>query len=155
MVMLLSELNQLELWGTANGNAYLEARTKEKLSIIAGPEFANLEGHIKVMGKALYGTRTAGACWLDHLFDVLKKMGFYPSKADLDVWMRPAQDNSCFEYIAVYVDDLSISRKDPKKITKDLLSKHHFKLKGTGPLTHHLGCTYTRDPDGTVVADPS
>ena len=31
---------------------------------------------------------------------------------------------------------------------------HHFNLKGTGPLTHHLGCTQTRDPDGTLVADP-
>ena len=67
--------------------------------------------------------------------------------------MRPAEDNSCYEYIAVYVDDLAISAKDPKKITNDLQSKHHFKLKGTGQLTHHLGCTYTRDPDGTIVAD--
>ena len=42
-----------------------------------------------------------------------------------------------------------------KKITDDLQLKHHFKLKGTGPLTHHLECTYTRDPDGTLVADPT
>ena len=39
-------------------------------------------------------------------------------------------------------------------ITDDLHLKHHFKLRRTGPLTHHLGCTYTRDPDGALVADP-
>ena len=88
--MLLSEFNQLELWGMDIGNAYLEAQTKEKLFIIAGPEFDDLKGHILVMDKALYGTRAAGACWHDHLLDVLKKMGFTPSTADPDVCMRPA-----------------------------------------------------------------
>ena len=107
------------------------------------------------MDEELYGTRAAGACWHDCLFDVLKKMGFTPSKADPYVWMRPAEDNSCYECIAVYVDDLTISAKSPKKITDDLQLKHHFKLKGTEPLTHHLGCTYTRDPDGTLDADPT
>ena len=53
--MLLSKLNQLELWGTDIGNAYLKVHTKEKLFIIAGPEFDDLEGHILVMDKALYG----------------------------------------------------------------------------------------------------
>ena len=66
-VMLLSELNQPELWETDIGNAYLEAHTKDRLFIIAGPEFDDLEGHILVMDKALYGTRTGGACWHDHL----------------------------------------------------------------------------------------
>jgi len=31
---------------------------------------------------------------------------------------------------------------------------HGFKLKGVGPLTYHLGCDYTRDPDGTLVCGP-
>ena len=82
-------------------------------------------------------------------------MGFTPSKADPDVWMRPAEDNSCYEYIAVYVDDLAISAKNPRKVTNDLQLKPHFKLKGTGPPTHPLGCIYTRDPDGTLVAEPT
>ena len=55
----LSELNQLELWGTDIVNAYLKAHTKEKIFIVAGPEVDDQEGHILVMDKALYGTRTA------------------------------------------------------------------------------------------------
>ena len=40
----------------------------KKLSIVAGPEFNDLEEHILVMDRALSGTRTAGAHWHDHLF---------------------------------------------------------------------------------------
>ena len=58
IVMLLSELKKLELWGSDIGNAYLEAHTNEKLFIIVGSEFDDLEGHILFMDKALYGTRT-------------------------------------------------------------------------------------------------
>ena len=36
----------LELWGTDINNAYLKAHTKEKLFIVAGPEYDDLEGHI-------------------------------------------------------------------------------------------------------------
>src|SRR6056300_1198686 len=39
MMIFLAELNGLELWATDIGNAYLEAYTKEKVAIIAGPEF--------------------------------------------------------------------------------------------------------------------
>ena len=48
-------------------------------------------------------------------FDVLKKMGCNTSEADPDVWMRPAEDKSCYEYIAVYVDDLAISMRTQRK----------------------------------------
>ena len=63
LVMLLSELNQLELWGAGIEDAYIEACTKEKLFLVAHPKFDELGGHIMVMYKALFGTRTAGACW--------------------------------------------------------------------------------------------
>jgi hypothetical protein len=41
----MAELNGLELWGADVGNAYLEAKTKEKVYIVGGPEFGSLEGH--------------------------------------------------------------------------------------------------------------
>jgi hypothetical protein len=39
IVLFLAELNHLEIWATAIGNAYLKAFTSEKAYIIAGPEF--------------------------------------------------------------------------------------------------------------------
>ena len=48
--MFLAELNKLLLWGGVVGNAFLEALTKEKLYIIAGPEFG--EHHRDISTKS-------------------------------------------------------------------------------------------------------
>ena len=154
MVVFLSQLNNLEIWGADVGNAYLEAYTDEKLCIMAGPEFKELQGHLLIMVKALYGTRSGGARWHDKLFDILQELKFKPSKADPDVWMRPEPGGTCYEYIAVYVDDLAIAAKDPQAFCNELKKKYNLKLKGVGPLEYHLGCTYKKDPDGTLAADP-
>ena len=106
--MFLAELNNLQLWGADVGNAYLQALTKEKLYIMGGPEFEELQGHVLDMHKALYGTRSGGACWHDQPFDILHQIGFKPSKADPDIWMKSSKDGNHYEYIAVYVDDLAI-----------------------------------------------
>ena len=37
LVVFPAKLNDLEVWSTDIGNAYLEAKTKEKVYIIAGP----------------------------------------------------------------------------------------------------------------------
>ena len=71
-----------------------------------------------------------------------------------DVWMRPEPGGTCYEYIAVYVDDLAIAAKDPQAFCNELKKKYNLKLKGVGPLEYHLGCTYKKDPDGTLAADP-
>ena len=154
MVVFLSQLNDLEIWGADVANAYLEAYTDEKLCIIAGPEFKELQGHLLIMIKALHGTRSGGARWHDRLFDILQELKFKPSKADLDVWMRPGPGGTCYEYIAVYVDDLAIAAKDPQAFCNELKKKYNLKLNGVGPLEYHLGCTYKKDPDGTLAADP-
>ena len=154
MVVFLSQLNNLEIWRADVGNAYLEAYTDEKLCIMAGPEFKELQGHLLIMVKALYGTRSGGARWHDRLFDILQELKFKPSKADPDVWMRPEPGGTCYEYIAVYVDDLAIAAKDPQAFCNELKKKYNLKLKGVGPLEYHLGCTYKKDPDGTLAADP-
>ena len=120
MVVFLSQLNDLEIWGSDVGNAYLEAYTDEKLCIIAGPEFKELQGHLLIMIKALYGTRSGGARWHDRLFDILQELKFKPSKADPDVWMRPEPGGTSYEYIAVYVDDLAIAAKDPQAFCHEL-----------------------------------
>ena len=154
MVVFLSQLNDLEIWGADVGNAYLEAYTDEKLCIIAGPEFKELQGHLLIMIKALYGTCSGGARWHDRLFDILQELKFKPSKADPDVWMRPEPGGTCYEYNAVYVDDLAIATNDPQAFCNELKKKYNLKLKGVGPLEYHLGCTYKKDPDGTLAADP-
>ena len=56
-IIFLGELNNLELWGADIGESY----TDEKLFIIAGAEFGELEGFILVFNKALYGSEFVAA----------------------------------------------------------------------------------------------
>ena len=112
----------------------------EKVYIKAGPEFGDREGHTLVVSKALYGLKSSGLRWHERCSDVLRDMGFFPSRAEHDIWMRPMADH--YEYIGVYVDDLIIISKDPKAIIDELTVKRKFKLKGTGPVSFHLGCDF-------------
>ena len=66
--------------------------------------------------------------------------------------MRDKLDH--WEYIGTYVDDLAIASKDPKSIVDTLTDKYKFKLKGTGPISYHLGCDFARDEDGVLGIQP-
>ena len=152
LALFLAELNGLEMWATDIGNAYLEAATSEKVYIEAGPEFDDREGHILVIRKALYGLRSSGARWHDKFADCLRDMDFFPCKAEPDIWMRANGD--VYEYIAVYVDDLGLALVDPQSFVNTLKDKHNFKLKGTGPISFHLGMDFYREDDGTLCIAP-
>ena len=81
-------------------------------------------------------------------------MGFKPSKADCDIWMRSSKDGSPYEHRAVYVDDSAICMTYPQDFCDTLKQEYKLKLKGVGPVSFHLGYGYTRDEDGTLVANP-
>ena len=63
LVIFLGKLNHLELWGADIGKAYLEAVTEDKLYIVAGPEFEDLEA-ISLLSPKCY--------WIEIIW---KKMG--------------------------------------------------------------------------------
>ena len=81
-MIFLGKLNHLELWGADIGNAYLEAFTDEKLYIVAGPEFQELEGYILIILKALCGLKSSGKRWAEVIHGILRDMKVLPSKAD-------------------------------------------------------------------------
>ena len=102
------------------GIAYLEAYMHEKLFIIAGPEFEELEGFILIFNKSFHGLKSSGKRWAERFYDIIKDMGFMPSKADLCIWMRENQKLKCYEYVATYVGDLCIAAQNPGKIIQTL-----------------------------------
>jgi hypothetical protein len=73
--------------------------------------------------------------------DLLRAMGFIPSKTKADIWMRES-------------DDLLNAARNPKEIVQTLQEQHKFKLKGVGPLTYHLGYDFFCDQDGTLCFNP-
>ena len=136
--------------GADIGNAYLEATTKEKLYIVAGPEFEELQWHILVIQKALYGLNSSGLRWSQRLHEIMLQLGFKPYKADPCVWLREMKNKH--EHITIYVDDLLIVSDEPQQIIQDLKEIFKLKIKDDGPLKYHLGCDYKPDEDGTLAA---
>ena len=152
-VMFLAELNYLKLWNTDISSAYLEAYTTERVVIIAGPEFGERQGHIFVIWKALYGLRFSGKLFGELLFEALDELGFTPSRAEPQIWMR--ENDGIYKYVATYVDDLLLAMKDPDAFIKTLQGDpYNFKFKGTSEVDFHLGADYGRDPDGTLYMSP-
>jgi hypothetical protein len=141
LVLFLVELNRLELWATDIGNAYLETFTSKKVYILAGPEFKELEVHILVISKALHGLRSSGARWHDRFSDCIMELGFFPCKAEPDIWMLKSENT--YEYVAVYVDNLAIAMKKPRKFIDILGHQRNFKTKGTGPINAHLAMEFS------------
>ena len=149
IVCFLAELNGLHLTGGDVGNAYLEAYTKEKVCFVAGPEFGELEGHMMIIDKALYGLRTSGSRFHAKFSETLRALKFTPTYADPDVWIRDAGD--CYEYVVVYVDDILTALKEPKKFYDALTSDPwNYKLKNVEEPKYHLGGNFFRDKDGTL-----
>ena len=118
MVINLPSQNNMEVWGVDIGHAYLEATTKEKIYIVAGPEFKELPGHIPVIHEALYGLKSLGLRWSQTTPDIMLQLGFKSCKADPCVWLR--EMTTKYEYIAIYVDDLLIVSAKPQQIIQDL-----------------------------------
>ena len=153
-VLFLAELNGLEAYATDIGNAYLEAMTQEKVCIKAGPEFGpEHDGHLLIIHKALYGLRSSGKQFGDLLASCLKELGFFQSLAEPQIFMR--ESDGIYEYVATYVDDLCFVMRNPEAFLVQLQSEpYNFKLKGSGPMSFHLGCGFERDQHGTLCMNP-
>jgi hypothetical protein len=139
------------------GNAYLNAKTSEKVFGIAGIEFGDDDvGKMCVIIRALYGLKSSGAAWRSHFANDLRDMGFQLSLADPDVWLRAATKSNGFEYyeyILVYVDDQLTISENAKAITQQLITDYKYRLKDVGPPTKYLGAKAGKQvlSDGTLA----
>ena len=115
----------MEVWEADLGNAYLEASTKEKLYIVAGPEFEELQ--YTCDPQSPIWLESSSLRWLQRLHDIMLQIGFKPCKADPCVWLREVKNK--YEYIAIYVDDLLIASEKPQQIIQDLKENSSSKSK--------------------------
>ena len=116
---LAAALNGLDILAGDIQNAFLEAPTKEKIFFYAGDEWKADKDRVVVVVRALYGLKSSALQFRNHLGETLgNKLGFKSSLADPDLWYKAATDSNGFEYysyILVYVDDLLIIDKEPKR----------------------------------------
>jgi hypothetical protein len=130
IALTIAALNDLDILACDIQNAYLTADCRERVWILAGPEFGSEAGQNMLVKKALYGLKSSGAAFRAHLAETLDAMGYRPSYADPDVWLRPAvkpDGTEYYEYILCYVDDVLCISHDPKKSMKRI--QEDFKLK--------------------------
>jgi Reverse transcriptase (RNA-dependent DNA polymerase) len=130
IALTIAALNDLKVMACDIQNAYLTADCREKIWTVAGPEFGSEAGTIFLIKKALYGLKSAGAAFRSLLADTLMDTGYKPTKADPDVWLRPAVKSNGFEYyemVLCYVDDILSISHDPHSTLIALTTT--FKLK--------------------------
>ena len=109
-------------------NAYLQAPSSEKHYIVCGPEFG-LEnaGKRALIKRAIYGGRVAGRDFWLHLRKCMEELGFESSKADPDVWFRPAKKRDgteYMEYVLLYVDDVLVVSENAESIIRNEIGRH-------------------------------
>merc|ERR1712117_309482 len=84
-----------------------------------------------IIKRALYGLKSSGAAFRAKLTDCIWDMGYRPSKADPDVWLKPAtkaNGHKYYEMILCYVDDVISITEKPMRAIEGIQSI--FKLKG-------------------------
>jgi predicted hotdog family 3-hydroxylacyl-ACP dehydratase len=158
IAFLVAALNDLEILSADVAGAYLNAKAKEKVYTTAGKEFGpDKEGRPVIITRALYGLRSSGRAWRDHMAATLRDFGYSSCKADPDVWMRPKTKPDGFQYwsyILVYTDDLLVVDHEPKVVMDYMASRYTLKPGSVKEPEFYLGTQVTKfridgadDPD--------
>jgi hypothetical protein len=88
LAFLLAALNGLDIVACDIGIAYLNAPCREKIWFVAGPEFGSRQGTVIRVVRAIHGLKSSGASWRAMFTNSIQDMGFKPSIADPDVYLR-------------------------------------------------------------------
>ena len=125
-------------------NAYLQAPSSCKDYITCGPEFG-LEnvGKKALIKRALYGGKTVGRDFRNHLCSCMRHLQFESCLADPDVWMRPAKKadgSEYYEFVLLYTDDILVISENGEEVLRNGIGKY-FELKeeSIGPPSLYLG----------------
>ena len=110
VALTLAVLNDLEVKTADIKNAYLTATFTEKIWTRLGPEFGPDCGKRAIVVRALYGLKSAGAAFSNHLADCMSTLGYESCLADQDVWykaeIRSSDKHKYYSYMLLYVDDV-------------------------------------------------
>lgn len=136
-------LNDLDILAADIQNAYLQAPCSEKFWVKCGKEFGpQLEGRLAIIVRALYGTKSSGRDFRNHLRDCMEHMGYRSCRGDPDVWVRKGiRDNGqpYYEYMLLYVDDALCCSEHPKETLMELNKYFPLKKDSMGPPKIYLG----------------
>ena len=109
IALVYATLNNLKVMTGDIQNAYLQAPISERYYTTCGPEFGpDLVGCKAHIVRALYGCKSSGRDFRNHLRSCMDLLGYKSCLADPDLWMRNAIRSDVTEYYEFclsYVDD--------------------------------------------------
>jgi hypothetical protein len=137
-------LNDLDIFAADIKNAYLQAPSSQKDYIVCGPEFGiENVGKLALIHRAIYGGKSAGKDFRNHLRSCMRHLDFVSCPADPDVWMRPAKKSDgseYYEYILLYTDDALVVSENAEQILRHELGRYFtLKEESIGPPKQYLG----------------
>jgi hypothetical protein len=144
IALTYAALNGVDVCAADIRNAYIQAPSSRKDYVTCGPEFG-LEnvGKKALIHRALYGGKTAGRDFRNHLRECMKHLSFKSCKADPDVWMRPAtkpDGHAYWEYVLLYTDDcLAVSHRGEYVLRNEIGKYFELKEESIGPPDIYLG----------------
>jgi hypothetical protein len=131
VALTLDDLNDLDVKMADIENAYLTAPITEKVWTVLGPEFGDDTGKRALIVGALYGLKSSGAAFRNHLAQCMTHLGWHPFRDDRDLWMKaetcPDDGVLYWAYILIYVDDILCVHHDPGAPLEKL--DEYFKMK--------------------------
>jgi hypothetical protein len=117
IALTLAVLNNFNVKMADIENAYLTDPITEKIWTVLGLEFGYDAGKRALIVRALYGLKSAGVVFRNHLAECMKHLGWDPCRADRDLWMkaetRPNDGVQYWAYILIYFDDILCVHHDP------------------------------------------
>ena len=77
---------------------------------ILNPEFGDDAGKKSIVVRALYGLKSTGTAFRNHLTDCMSFLGYELFLVDQDLWFKPdvspSNSHKYYSYILLYVDDI-------------------------------------------------
>ena len=120
----LAALNDLDIFAADIQNAYLTDPYGENIIFTCGPELGSEhKGKTAAVVRALYGLRSSGPEFRNHLASCMEALNYLPCTADPDAWMRKARKSygtEYYEYMLLYVDDCLAISETPKEAVLQL-----------------------------------
>jgi hypothetical protein len=168
LAFLIAALNGLDVACCDIGNAYLNAKCREKIWFVAGPECGEHHGKPMILVRALYGLKSSGASWRSMFKEFIEgSLGFTNTRVDADVYRRRnrkgyedmSRDEAraanvwrphdgrgvagsgveYYELLLVYVDDVLVISHDPQAVMREIGSAFEIKDGKTGEPERYLG----------------
>ena len=138
-------LNQLDV-----NNAFLHGDLKEDIYMTPPPGYYESTHKVCKLSKSIYGLKQASRQWFAKLAQEHLNLEYYQPKNDFSLFIKKQGNDMTF--IAIYVDDIIITRNNNLEINK--VKKHldnTFSIKDLGRLNYFLGIEVSYTSDGLVL----